>query len=77
VNVNPTLFNAQRALAAAIALTLAVVAWFLATALADDLGARLNDRGASEPAVTSTQLPPATWADDPLASPINALQDSR
>jgi hypothetical protein len=77
VNVNATLFNAHRALAAAIALTLAVVAGVLAPPLADDLDARLNDRAASQPALVNTEVPPATWAHNPLASPLDVLRDSR
>ena len=74
--MNATLLNTHRALAAVIALMLALAVSFLAPPLANDLDARLNDRAPSEAAPVHTKVPPATWAHDPLASPIDVLRAS-
>ena len=76
--MNATLPHAPRALAAtAAAFVLALVIALLAPAAIEAVQEHLGDRSLSTPASSQTVAVPApTWAQAPLASPIEALREA-
>jgi hypothetical protein len=75
--MNATLPNAPRALAAtAAAFVLALIIALLAPAAIEAVQEHLGDRPISTPTSSRTVVAPApTWAQAPLASPIEALRE--
>jgi 4-hydroxybenzoate polyprenyltransferase len=78
VNVNATLPHAPRALAAtAAAFALALIIALIAPAAIEAVQDRVGDRAASAPASPRTVgAPSPTWAEAPLASPLETLRES-
>jgi hypothetical protein len=76
--MNATLPHAPRALAAAAAaFVLALVFALLAPAAIEGVQEHLGDRATSAPASARTVVAPApTWAQAPLASPVEALRET-
>jgi hypothetical protein len=75
VTVNATFPTPHRTLAAAAAaLVIAIVLGALAPPLAGDVATMFGDGAASTAATEQrSAVPPATWAHDPLASPLRLL----
>ena len=74
--MNATLLDAPRVVAATAALALALVIALIAPTIAGDTDLRFRDRAASQaPLTQSADVPPATWARDPLLSPLETLRE--
>jgi hypothetical protein len=73
--MNPTFLDAPRALAAAaVAFALMLVLVLIAPAVTAELDGRFGDRSVAEAGPVPQAVGPATWAQDPLASPLETLR---